>query len=687
MEKTISVSFRSTHSCALVLLAVLSAGSVAAEREEIQVSATRVTENAFDVPAALSVLGQEQVQLARQQLALDESLVQVPGVFLQNRYNFAQDLRVAIRGFGARGSFGVRGVKILVDGIPNTLPDGQGQFDSLDIGSIGQVEVLRGASSALYGNASGGLINIQSELAPDQPFLELRSAVGEYGYAKSQIKSAGRNGKVDYLVSAAHLEMEGYRQQSDVQSSHMNSRVRIQLDEQSDLTLVLNLLDSPQADDPGGIDAAAMRANPKQARNLNLLYDTGEAIEQQKVGVSYRRSFSSDRELVLRGYSLWRDFANQLPFFGGGIVNFDRLFVGGGAQWRDQLSLFGIDSRMILGVDVDRQADDRQRFNNAQGARGALVFDQDEEVISLGVYWQQEWFLSDAFELTTGLRYDRIEFDVDDRFLGDGDDSGDRDMDALSVNLGLMWRIQEDMNLYATLGSAFETPTTTELANPLGGGFNQAVDAQEAVNYELGLRGALAEQRFSYDVALFVTKVEDELTPYELAANPGRTYYENAGRSTRRGVEMALGYSITQGLDLALAYTYSDFEFDRFNNANGTRFDGSRLPGVPQQLANLSVNYRHANGFFAGLDWLYVGSLYADNANRAKVQAYDVASLRMGWQLQWADISLTPFLGVNNLFDEAYAVNVRINAFGARYFEPAPQRHYYAGATLRFGFN
>lgn len=668
----------------ITLLMTPFAGAAKGESpEEVIVNATRITKDAFNLPVAIGVVNQEQIQQAQQQLGLDESLTRIPGIFLQNRYNFAQDIRVSIRGSGARGSFGVRGVKILVDGIPNTLPDGQGQFDSVDIGSIGQIDVLRGASSSLYGNASGGVINITTEPAPEKPYLEARTAFGEYGYAKSQIKTAGKSGRLDYLLSASYLELDGYREQSRAENKNFNGRIRVQMDDSSDLITLINVFDSPISEDPGGINAAAVKADPRQARNLNVLFDAGETIEQQKLGFKYRKSLDDEQEIIARVYRLWRDFEGSLPFFDGGIVQFDRLFFGGGLQYTNTSVLWGRNNRVTIGIDYDLQEDDRQRYNNKNGAKQALVFDQQEEVASLGVFVQNELALTDSLELTAGIRYDEISFDVDDKFFADGDDSGQRDLDSINASLSLLWRLDERLNVYTNIATSFETPTTTEFANPMGGGFNQALNPQETINYEVGMKGRSATNRFNYDLALFSINIEDELTPFELTQSPGRTFFENAGKSHRHGVELAVGAQLLKGLDAAVAYTYSDFEFDRFNDANGTRFDGNQIPGIPKQLLHVSLTYRHQAGFFAEADTLFVGRFYANNANTTETNSYWSANLRMGWQFRLDSVELTPFVGINNLFDKNYSSNVRINAFGGRYFEPAPAQNAYGGLLVK----
>lgn len=655
--------------------------------EEIVVEATRAERTAFEIPIAVGVVREDEIQLGRQQLGLDESLVRVPGVFMQNRFNFAQDLRVAIRGFGARGNFGIRGVKILIDGIPNTLPDGQGQVDSIDLGSAGRIDVLRGAVSSLYGNASGGVISVTTEEPPERPFAEGRAAWGDYGYEKYQAKAGARNERSDYLISASYLDYDGFRDHSQVENKVFNSRFRYHFDDASELTAVLNLFDSPTAQDPGGITAAQAAADPRQARDLNVRFDAGEAIDQQKIGLRYNKSFADQHELVVRGYSLWRDFDGRLPFTRGGAVTFDRTFYGAGVQYNFNTDWGAMQNRLITGIDIDRQDDDRQRFDNNQGVKGALTLDQKEKVTSVGVFLQNELDLNPRVTLTIGARYDDIEFDVQDKFLEDGDDSGKRDLDELSPMIGLVWRASDQIGVYANISTAFETPTTAEFANPSGGGgFNPDLDPQTATNYEIGLRGVAPGARARYEVALFHIDVDDEITPFELPEFPGRTFFQNAGKSTRDGIEAALVLQPMRGLTASLSYTYSDFKFDEFT-VDGQDFAGNRIPGIPKHTFYGEISYDHHSGLFAIGDVLYAGELFANNANTAEVDAYTVANVRAGYKKFFDDWEITPFVGVNNVFDEKYNANIRINAFGGRYFEPAPDRNVFGGITVRKNFS
>lgn len=653
--------------------------------DEIIVTATRVEKRVQDVAAAIGVVRKQDIQLGRQQLGLDESLSAIPGLFMQDRYNFAQDLRIAIRGFGARSNFGIRGVKILVDGIPESLPDGQGQSDGIDLGSAEQIEVLRGPSSSLYGNASGGVINITSEKGPEDPFAELRLNAGAFGFKQAQLKVGGEAGRLNYLVNLSDMRFDGYRTHSETENTQLTTRLRFKIDQTSDLSVAVGLTDQPLANDPGGVTRAAAEADPTLARAQNVDFDAGEALEQQRVGFSYQKTFGAEHTLRLRNHYVWRDFSNRLPFVGGGAVAFDRRFLGGGGAYTYKGELWGRPNTFIVGADLDQQNDDRRRFDNNNGVAGALTLDQDETVASVGVFAQSEWSISDSVAMTIGLRFDDVSFDVEDNFLVDGDDSGERSFRETSPMVSAVWTPFESTSLYATVSTSFETPTTTELANPNGqGGFSGTIAPQRAKNYEVGIKGQIGE-RHRYDLALFDISVEDELIPFELADQPGREFFANAGESSRHGLEVSVVSQPIDGLTMSLAYTYSDFAFTRFIDANGNDFSGNVLPGIPDNLLRAEAMYRHSSGAYASLEAFRAGSFFANNANTETNDSYVVTNLRAGLQditfNQWA---ISPFFGINNLNNERYFANVRINAFGGRFFEAAPDRHVYAGVAIRF---
>ena len=702
MRLSKSTAVRSIRCLVCWLSALLLPGALTAQQtaqansgelEEIIIEATRLSRPLDRVPAAVSVVRQDDIQLGRQQLGLDEALTRVPGLFMQNRYNFSRDLRISIRGFGARSAFGIRGIKILVDGIPETLPDGTGQVDSIDLGAVRQIEVIRGPSSSLYGNASGGVISITSEDGPEIPFANARLAVGDYDFQKLQVKAGGQTDRMNYFVSLSDSRIDGYRAHSQAENTQLSGRFNFDLGGDRNFLAVVNITDQPISNDPGGIDAAQAASDPRSAYARNVAYDSGEALDQTRVGFVYTTPIGDAGELSARSYIVSRDFQNKLSQFRNpDAAHFERFFAGGGVNYTNSGTLGGMPNRFIVGFDIDDQDDDRRRFVNNQGTLEALLFDQNESFNAQGIFLQDELSLSEQLQLTFGLRYDEIEYTVTDHFLSDGDDSGMRNMDDVSPMLGILYSLSDDLSLYGTVSTAFETPSTTDFANPSGGGgFNPALGPQSATNYEVGLRGAIGERHY-YEVAVYDIAVDDELVPFDIN---GRTFFQNAGSSSRTGVELAIVSNPTDRIRTSLTYTYGEFEFDDFRvisvDAGGIPsvvddFSGNTIPGTVEHLLFGEISYTHPSGWFGALDVMYVGEQFADNANAVKVDSYTVANLRLGFERAVGSTIVSPFIGINNLFDESYNTEIRINAFGfpPRYFEPAPELNVYAGVSVNF---
>lgn len=659
--------------------------------DEIVVIGTRTKQALGSIPMAISLVNKESIQLARQELSLDESLTRVPGLIMQNRYNFAQDLSVSIRGFGARASFGIRGIKVFADDIPVTLPDGQSGTDDLDLGSAQSIEVIRGPSASLYGTAAGGVISLTTEDPADEHFIEAKLMAGKYGYNKVQFKTGAKAGRFGYLINVSRMEMQGYRDYSEVEHTLINTKFTYDLDETSSLTAILNAADSPVAKDPGGITRADVAADRTQAQPRNTSSNAGESFDQQRVGLVYKKSIGSQHDLTLRTYGMQKSFQNFLPIgthipfvSDDGVVEYDRKFYGAGALYRFTGTLMGKPNVFSLGVDIDIQEDDRRRFLNNAGAKGTMTFDQLETAKSMGVYFRNETSLADSLILSVGGRLDNLDLDVDDRYLNNGDQSAGLDFDEFSPAIGLMWNVSESVNLYTNYATSFETPTFTELGTPAQdlnvnlGGFNN-VNAQKATSFEVGAKGSLMDNRVYYDIAMYKMGVQDEITN---VVNIGsRAFFENAD-TDRQGIEIQIQAQLTDQLDLTVAYTHSRFVFENFDSNPAAV--GQWVPGIPRHQFFAELAYTHSSGAYVVLDALYVGNFYSDNNNIDEIDAHIVSTLRLGKEFQFSDTTVAPFFGVNNLFDEKYFSNVRNNAFGGRAYEPAPARHVYGGVTIRF---
>lgn len=648
----------------------------------VEVSAPRLAREIYATPAAVSTIEQDAIAQGQQRVRLDESLNRVPGVFLQNRDNFAQGQRISIRGFGARAPFGVRGITVMVDGIPYTLPDGQAQLDAIDLDSAERIEVIRGPSSVLYGNAAGGVIDITTADGRDNPGTRLRMGAGSDGYQKMALQNGGVQGDWSHHISLTALNVDGYREQSSTEKYLLNAKLRRELGSDRALTAIINLLDNPRSEDPGALNAREVAEGRDQAAPNSLALDAGQTVDQQLIGLQYEDLSAGEGELYLKGFIAQRDFEQQLPFVGSSRLGYQRDYMGASAEYHHEVTLGNLPLNYIVGVDAARQKDDRFRNDvNPQGAVGEPLADETQTATSTGVFAQGDLALSELLTLSLGTRFDRVDLDVDDDFAADGDQSGQRTFNEWSGSAGLSYRYRPQHQAYINTGTAFETPTFSEFANPAGGGFNPSVEPQKAWNREVGLRGYIEPLALDYDVALFSVRVRDELVPYD---EGGRTFYQNAGDTNRDGVELALGWQLADQWRLDSALTLARYEFDEFATPS-ERFDGNRIPGLPEQTWVNQLTWENLDERFATLETEYVGDLVADNANQTSVDSYWLVNLRVGdgWQLS-QQTRLSAYVGLRNLLDEEHYSNVRLNGTFGRFYEPAPGRSVYGGVELSF---
>jgi len=650
--------------------------------EEMTVTATRVERDILSLPFSVSTVEADDVQ-RRQMLGLDESMLRVPGMYFSGRYNSAQDLRISIRGFGARSNFGIRGIKVYVDGLPSTVADGQTSLDDLDLSNVDRVEVLRGPAAALYGSSAGGVINIRTQSGPVTPFVEAGTVVGQYGQDRVMLKGGGQAGALNYFVNGSYLDYDGYRSHSETRQGIVNTKLAYTFADGSVGQLIVRGANAPTANDPGGLSSADLAALGRRgARQRNRDLHAGEAVQEEKVGLSWHKNMGV-HEIAVRNYYNWRDFDGALPVVDGGAVTFRRFFYGGGAQYSNSTALFGHANRVTLGFDVDTMTDDRKRYANLGGVRGARSFDQDENADTAGVFLQEEFSVTSQLSLQAGLRYDHVHFAIDDRFLANGDQSNKLSFDELNPMVGAVYSFNPAINFYVNYATAFETPTFTEFARPaevnaLGGFANVA--AQHTRGYEIGFKGVVME-RVRYQLAFFDMQIEDEVTTVE--NRNGRAFFNNAD-TERRGLEAGLSAELIRGLRFNAAYTFSDFSFDRF--AKFPTVENNELPGVPMHNFYAEFSYRHADGWFAKWDINHVSSLYADNDNAVPVPDYTVSNLVFGRDVRIGNTLVTPSFGVNNLFNEKYNQSIRIQESNQRYFEPAPDVNVFGALRVRFDF-
>ena len=633
---------------------------------EVALQAPKTETPRNQLPFSLSVQSVDEFQKIYQQLSLQEYLVAVPGLFTQNANNYAQDLRISLRGFGARAAFGIRGIKLIVDGIPETTPDGQGQLDNLPLGLLSSVEVLRGPSASLYGNASGGVLYLNTLDQLENETIQLQSRLGAYGFQSYQLNTSLKGEKTVALLHINRTKTDGFRQNSGFEQTLFNTKIKHRLSSKSTLQLQLNYTDSPRAEDAGGITLEDTEADWSQARQRNVEYDTYESVNQFKSGLRWQQYWGEQWNLDTYGFYTFRDFYGKLPFENGGIIDLTRNYFGFGSR----LNYIQDKHRWQIGIETAQQADQRDRYLNLNGAQGSLSFSQLESFGSFGIYILDEvrW---EKVLLRTSLRYDDLR-------LGADSVSEDQTYQVLNPSVGLSYEVATQHRLFANFSSSFETPALSELsANPSGAeGLNLELEPARALNYELGWKGLWAKIRMEANV--FFIESTNEILPYELEAFPGRAFYRNAGATQRWGVEVFGSYQWEQW-ELQASMTQAQYRFTENNTS-----EGNTLPGIPNSQFFLQVGYTSLQNWQFQLTGEHIGSLYADTDNAVQIEAFQKVRLQGGKTIALGDLELNLFAGINNLFDVRYFDNIRLNAFGGRYYEPAPGRNAFFGLSAAF---
>ena len=647
------------------------------ELEEVAVTALRQRIALENVPAALTIRSFSSDYEGTQR-SLQEYLYQVPGLVALNSSNYAQDLRVSIRGFGARAAFGIRGIKLVVDHIPETTPDGQGQLDNLPLDLIETISVLRGPSSMRYGNASGGVISIDTREAIFSDRHRLTSRIGAFGQRQFTYTAGVGLQKGGLLIHLSHQDIEGYRTHSKTRTSMANLKYVRRFSNDSKWVIQANYTDSPLAEDPGAITLEDFNSDPFQARSQNVAFGAGESIRHFKVGSSL--NYRSDiYELTTYGFFSGRNFDGFLPFANGGAVDLERQYAGQGASLRRSLSNKNhIRHDLIAGYDWAHQRDHRRRYENLSGQRGALSLDQYERFSSLGSYLLYELKAKRLF-VQGGVRFDRNNLELEDNDLSDGvDDSDAINLNAFSPQMGLSFQLASELSLFANASKAYETPALSELITPpySNGGFNDELGIQQTEMLELGLnrRGS----QVNWEVVFFTGETTNDIVPYELEAYPGRSFYRNAGQTKRSGVELSYQRQFDR-LQLDLVYAYLDL---RFAEESEPSIANRHLPGVPWQSGSLQLSYQLSDSLRLNYQRLRRGALYADDENQHKVKGFWLDHLSL--QKQWTSQSMrfSTVIGVQNMANVRYADNIRINAFGSRFYELGLPRQVYLGFNV-----
>jgi iron complex outermembrane receptor protein len=678
------------RSVAAMLLALAPSCAVAQD-DVVVITATRQPQPSLEIPASVDRIYGEEIREGRPQVNLSESLGRVPGIVVQNRQNYAQDLQISSRGFGARSTFGVRGIRLIADGIPASMPDGQGQAASFDLGSAQRIEVLRGPFSTLYGASSGGVISIETEDGPEIPTAEAGLMLGSYGMWRDAFKFGAKSRELSGIGDASHFHTDGYRQHSMANRDVANGKLKCALSPDTSLALIGNSLRQPQTQDPLGLSRALVDQDPRQVTPQAIQFNTRKTVNQEQIGLSLNHLIdpANSVQAVVYGGNRWVE--QYLGFSGatssGGVVNLNTDYGGGALRYFRNVSSV----RLSTGVEYEILKQRRKGFVNNNGVSGALRRDEDDEVSSTGVFAQGEWRFAERWSAHAGVRAGNVRFRATDFFLSNGDDSGSKTYRGTTPVAGIVFRPTNTTSVYGNVGRGLETPTLVELANRSGGvaGLNLALEASRSRHGELGVK-TIVPGWARLNAALFGIVNENEIVVDQNMS--GRASFKNVGHTDRKGFELGAETLLTGPFEARLAYTYLKATFrESFTtvlNTTNTPVNvpaGSFLPGVPKSVLYGELRYR-TEPFYAQLEALYKSRVPVNDPNSEFADAYTTLNLMAGVVQQGRRWRITEFARIDNLNDRNYVGSVIVNETNSRFYEPSPRRNMTIGvqASLQF---
>lgn len=655
--------------------------------ETVVVTGTRAAQEVGKIPAAMTVVDAQEVLRGQQMTNINEALRRVPGVAMRVHLDGSTRATVSIRGAGAQSTFGARGVRILSDGIPKNNAGGSGQdFINIDLASVQRVEVVRGPASALYGNQAGGVINFITEEGSPVPFVQFRQTVGSFGLIKEHFKLSGQTGGLSYFASAFRTDQKGYRDLSKFDTTGFHTKLRYAFDDGGSLTTVISYETLKQLI-PGTLTAEEVAANPRQANPaLAATGGTFGNIDEFRVGATYSRPLFGQDQIEVTGYYTPRPIYTLLS----GPIRNSQFFINRGTNLRylNSRPLSGREHRLTLGVDYQNTPLRNAIFSRSTGA---VLQQLEEDLQSVGLYFQDELTLFSALLLNIGGRFDTISFGFDDVLrTGQPGSTFVREFRRFTPKLGVAYRARPSLSIYGNFSEGLETPVSEQLRNsPFPTGefvLNTGLAPMIYRSVEVGAKGQLGP-RSTFEAALFRQNIDDFIVTRQILRPVGGTTFTaslNAAEVRQNGFELGASFRLPSALVANLAYTYSDFTFSRFD-ALGDNLSGNRLAGVPQHDVFAELRYQPAAGFHGSVDVKSVGRYFVDDANRFTNEPYTVVSVSAGYERPMGDkVRLSPFLTINNLFNERYTSLPQVNDGARRFFNPMPGINAVAGASLRY---
>lgn len=659
-----------------------------------------------EVPGSAAVFKKREIQGLNQTNSLEESLREIPGVFVNNRYNFSQGDRINIRGLGSRAQFGLRSMKVLLDGIPLTFPDGTTQLNNLNLASIGRIEILKGPSSSLYGNSAAGVILIETEFPDTSKLLVVpRFSAGSYGYKKGHLEASGSSGKSKFYSSIAGTGFKGYRQFSQARFYHANGIFKHAFSEKTRITAVVNVMHAPFMFNPGGLNKQESLENPEEVRLAVKKMVAAKRISQGQAGIQIQKDFGTFGEVQTTFYGISRSLFN--PIFGR-VIEVDRIAGGIRNVYQNEFSGKRNSLYFLAGLDLEIQEDDRKEFENKgvnestlnnthytnlieEANKGLLQMDQKERINNTGTFVNLTYNIGKRFSITGGIRHDFYLFSFTDTLKN----TDQIRFTQFSPSAGFLFNITDKTSSYLNFSTAFQTPTANEFSNsPDGNKFNRDLQPERVKSTEAGIRKS--GKRIQTDLCAFYFTVKNQMIPYQLSLSSDETFYRNAGETENKGMEIWIRYKVHSLLMVAFSYNYMDYIFTDYQlqtDNNLVQLKENKVPGVPSHRIFGGIVFGGEKGLQAEVDLQYTGRYFANDFNGSRPgqsgeredfinDSYFLTDLRTGYKARWNKAQLFFFAGINNLFDVQYNSSIIPNAAGNRFFEPGPGRNYYLGIEI-----
>lgn len=676
--------------------------------ETVTVTATRTEEAPYNVPASISVVPGDEFYEASLGVNMSDGVKAVPGLLARNRQNYSQEEQISIRGFGASSTFGISGLRLYVDDIPATQPDGQGASSNFNFASAERVEVLRGPFSALYGNSAGGVVALYTEDGNGPFGVSGGVAAGSYGTVRTDLGTSGEQGIADYNLHFTHFQTDGYRDHSQARRESLNGKVNLQLSQRSRLSLIANYLSAPDVQDPLGLSPVMYNANPRQVIGSAKTYNTRKSTQQTQFGAIYEYQLSEAqtfRALTYYGQRQVEQFlsipmGNQAaPQSPGGAINLNNAYGGADARWTYRSQLLQRPISLVLGLTYDQLHEHRRGYNNFDGlvlgVQGALRRDEINTVYNFDQYAEANWAFAEQWSALLGVRRSQVNFNSDNQYPVDADhpdSSGSKTYVSTSPVIGLMFKARPWLHTYASYGTGFQTPTIAQLAYrpDATAGLNFDLDAARSKNAELGAKMRLGEHTKAA-VAVFHASTDDEVVIF--SNSNGRSTFQNIGSTWRRGVEVGVENQFAKDWKAQLSYTYLNATVrEPYLTCGGPGCAvptvpvaaGNRLPGVPRNNVYGAMSWGRATGFNASANAQFLSSIPANDSNTVFASSYALFGLEAAYVLKLEHWSVRPFVRIDNLLDRRYVSALSVNDGNGRFYFPGTDRTALAGVSFNW---